>query len=158
MAHHTPAQKNSTQQTEAANANKAESANQATFQFADTRSGAVLQRQQQALIQRQLEGESPNRTGLPNQLKAGIEQLSGIAMDDVRVHYNSAKPAQFQAHAYAQGTDIHLAAGQEKHLAHEAFATEPYLSMLVADRKLFIGEAQSCFVEEQTVVQPPDGR
>ena len=42
--------------------------------------------------------------------------------------------------------------------AHEAFATEPYLSMLVADRKLFIGEAQSCFVGEQTVVAPPDGR
>ncbi len=42
--------------------------------------------------------------------------------------------------------------------AHEAFATEPYLSMLIADRKLFIGEAQSCFVEEQTVVAPPGGR
>ena len=42
--------------------------------------------------------------------------------------------------------------------AHEAFASEPCHSLLVADRKLFIGEAQSCFVEEQTVVQPPDGR
>jgi hypothetical protein len=30
--------------------------------------------------------------------------------------------------------------------------------MLIADRKLFIGEAQSCFVEEQTVVAPPGGR
>jgi len=42
-------------------------------------------------------------------------------MDDVRVHYNSDKPAQLQAHAYAQGTEIHLAPGQEKHLAHEAW-------------------------------------
>jgi uncharacterized protein (TIGR02118 family) len=39
--------------------------------------------------------------------------------------------------------------------AEQAFATEPYLSMLVADRRMFLGEAQSCFVEEHTVVQPP---
>ena len=42
-------------------------------------------------------------------------------MDDVNVHYNSNKPAQLQAHAYAQGTDIHLGPGQEKHLPHEAW-------------------------------------
>ncbi len=30
-----------------------------------------------------------NRTGLPDQLKAGIESLSGIDMSDVRVHANS---------------------------------------------------------------------
>ena len=44
-------------------------------------------------------------------------------MSDVRVHYNSPKPAQLNAHAYAQGTDIHLARGQEKHLPHEAWHT-----------------------------------
>ena len=42
-------------------------------------------------------------------------------MNDVKVHYNSDKPAQLQAHAYAQGTDIHVASGQEKHLPHEAW-------------------------------------
>jgi hypothetical protein len=42
-------------------------------------------------------------------------------MDDVKVHYNSPKPAQLQAHAYAQGTQIHVAPGQEKHLPHEAW-------------------------------------
>lgn len=62
-----------------------------------------------------------NKSGLPEQLKSGIEQLSGYSMDDVKVHYNSPKPAQLQAHAYAQGTDIHIASGQEKHLAHEAW-------------------------------------
>ncbi len=62
-----------------------------------------------------------NRTGLPDQLKTGVENLSGYSMDDVKVHYNSPKPAQLQAHAYAQGTDIHLAPGQEKHLPHEAW-------------------------------------
>lgn len=62
-----------------------------------------------------------NKTGLPDNLKNGIENLSGHAMDDVKVHYNSAKPAQLNAHAYAQGSQIHLASGQEKHLPHEAW-------------------------------------
>jgi hypothetical protein len=60
-----------------------------------------------------------NNTGLPDQLKTGMENLSGHSMDDVKVHYNSAKPAAMQAHAYAQGSNIHLASGQEKHLPHE---------------------------------------
>ncbi len=67
------------------------------------------------------EEEKSNKTGLPNELKAGIENLSGIAMDDVRVHYNSPKPSQLQALAYTQGTDIHVAPQQEKHLPHEAW-------------------------------------
>ncbi|MBB6249787.1 eCIS core domain-containing protein [Nitrospirillum iridis] len=62
-----------------------------------------------------------NRTGLPDSLKAGVEQLSGLAMDDVRVHYNSAQPAAVQAHAFAQGSEIHLAPGQDRHLPHEAW-------------------------------------
>lgn len=69
----------------------------------------------------QLKPGPKNKTGLPDQLKTGIENLSGYAMDDVKVHYNSGKPAQLQAHAYAQGTDIHVAPGQERHLAHEAW-------------------------------------
>ena len=63
----------------------------------------------------------PNLTGLPDDLKSGIENLSGFSMDDVRVHYNSSKPATVQALAYTQGTDIHVAPGQEKHLPHEAW-------------------------------------
>ena len=65
--------------------------------------------------------DKPNNTGLPDNLKAGIETLSGISMDSVKVHYNSEKPAQLNALAYAQGTDIHVAPGQEKHLPHEAW-------------------------------------
>jgi len=62
-----------------------------------------------------------NNTGLPDNLKSGVENLSGHSMDDVKVHYNSSAPAQLNAHAYAQGTDIHVAPGQEKHLPHEAW-------------------------------------
>lgn len=69
---------------------------------------------QQPLIQKK-----ENDTGLPDNLKTGMENLSGVSLDQVKVHYNSAKPATVQAHAYAQGSEIHLASGQEKHLPHE---------------------------------------
>ena len=62
-----------------------------------------------------------NKTGLPDQLKKGIENLSGYSMEEVRVHYNSEKPSPLHAHAYAQGTNIHIATGQEKYLPHEAW-------------------------------------
>ena len=65
--------------------------------------------------------QKPNNTGLPDNLKFGIEHLSGMSMDHVRVHYNSSQPAQLNAHAYAQGSNIHIAPGQEKHLPHEAW-------------------------------------
>ncbi|MFK7923045.1 MAG: DUF4157 domain-containing protein [Bacteroidia bacterium] len=62
-----------------------------------------------------------NTNNLPEGLKNGVEQLSGYAMDDVKVHRNSSKPKEVGALAYAQGTDIHLGSGQEKHLPHEAW-------------------------------------
>lgn len=64
-----------------------------------------------------------NTTGLPDALKAGVETLSGIMLDDVRVHYNSPKATGLGALAYAQGTEIHVGPGQEKHLPHEAWHT-----------------------------------
>ncbi len=88
-----------------------------TAQFKDNRAqspigtrGNTVQREKRA-----------NLTGMPDDLKSGIESLSGFSMDDVRVHYNSSKPATVQALAYTQGTDIHVAPGQEKHLPHEAW-------------------------------------
>ncbi|MDB9518857.1 DUF4157 domain-containing protein [Roseofilum reptotaenium CS-1145] len=78
--------------------------------------------QMKSLLQRKESQEPPeNKTGLPNRLKAGVETLSGISMDDVKVHYNSPEPAKLQAAAYTEGTDIHVAPKQEKHLAHEAW-------------------------------------
>tara|TARA_S200000501_G_scaffold249960_1_gene234159 strand:- start:4335 stop:4790 length:456 start_codon:yes stop_codon:yes gene_type:complete len=43
-----------------------------------------------------------NKTGIPDKLKSGVENLSGQSLDDVKVHRNSDKPAQLEAHAYAQ--------------------------------------------------------
>jgi len=60
-----------------------------------------------------------NKTGLPDDLKSGMEGLSGHSLDHVKVHYNSSQPPSVQAHAYAQGADIHLGSAQEKHLPHE---------------------------------------
>lgn len=39
--------------------------------------------------------------------------------------------------------------------AEAAFAAEPFRTLLVEDRKLLFGEAQSCFVTEHTVLPPP---
>lgn len=58
---------------------------------------------------------------LPDGLRGGIESLSGLDMSAVRVHYNSRMPAKVNALAYAQGSQIHLGAGQERHLPHEAW-------------------------------------
>jgi hypothetical protein len=66
-------------------------------------------------------GPPPNNTGMPDYLKTGLEHLSGMDLSAVKVHYNSDKPAQLQAHAYAQGDQIYLGAGQEKHLPHEGW-------------------------------------
>lgn len=63
----------------------------------------------------------PKQTGLPDTLKSGLEQLGKMDLSDVKVHYNSARPAQLQAHAFAQGNHIHLGPGQERHLPHEGW-------------------------------------
>lgn len=73
-----------------------------------------------APAQRQ-EARQAHNSGLPDGLKSGIEQISGVAMDDVTVHYNSDKPAQLQALAYAQGSEIYVAPGQDSSVPNEAW-------------------------------------
>lgn len=92
----------------AANSSNEKVVQNKTRELKDNRPASILQRKE-------------NNTGLPDNLKSGIENLSGHSMDDVKVHYNSDKPAKLNALAYAQGSDIHLASGQEKHLPHEAW-------------------------------------
>lgn len=81
----------------------------------------ALQDNRPTVVQAKANPPASNRQGLPDGLRAGIESMSGMSMAHVKVHYNSNKPAQLNAHAYAQGSDIHLAAGQQKHLPHEAW-------------------------------------
>ena len=96
----------------------------ASFAFEDNRPEAIAQRRMQALsdtsprmmaqrkkIERNF-GDAvqkrKNDTVLPDQLKAGIETLSGVSMDDVRVHHNSAKPAQFHEQPHTQAKNRRL--------------------------------------------------
>lgn len=96
------------------------------FGFVDNRSVSFAQRKKQALTN----DSTPhpiqiieNNNGLSDNLKLGIENLSGYSMDDVKVHHNSDNPVKLQAHDYAQDTGIHLASGQNKHLPNEAWQT-----------------------------------
>lgn len=66
-----------------------------------------------------LSDEQNNQTNIPALLKKQIEKQSGLSFNDVRVHYNSSKPAVFQALAYTQGNQVYIGPGQEKHLMHE---------------------------------------
>jgi hypothetical protein len=80
------------------------------------------QRAQQNHLTQLQEASAPAKSnGLPLPLRTGIEALSGMDMSNVAVHRNSDKPAQLNALAYAQGNDIHLGPGQERHLPHEAW-------------------------------------
>jgi len=141
-SHADKTQENKNQSVSAVDSQR-QSGGESTFQFVDNRPEAVAQRKVQEMAnnspqvsqlkafqemadthsarQHQPVQKKENKTGLPDNLKSGIENLSGYSMDDVKVHYNSDKPAQLQAHAYAQGTNIHLGQGQEKHLPHEAW-------------------------------------
>jgi hypothetical protein len=81
----------------------------------------TVQRQEIPEEEEPLQTKRENDTGMPDNLKAGVENLSGIDMSNVRVHYNSDKPAKVGALAHTQGTNIHVAPGQEKYLPHEAW-------------------------------------
>lgn len=85
--------------------------------------------------------KASNSTGLGGDLQSGLEQLSGIDLSGVRVHYNSPKPAQLQALAYAQGQDIHVAPGQEQHLPHEGWHVVQQMQGRVAPTMDYAGTA-----------------
>ena len=95
------------------------------------------------------EEATPNQTGLPDNLKAGIENLSGYSLDDVQVHYNSPKPAQLQALAYTQGTEIHVAPGQETHLPHEAW----HVVQQMQGRVKPTWQAQEVAINDDTILE-----
>lgn len=62
-----------------------------------------------------------NGTGIPEELRTGLEKLSGVDLSDVNVHKNSGRPEQAGAFAYTRGNDIYLAPGQEGQLPHEGW-------------------------------------
>ncbi|MFK7798852.1 MAG: DUF4157 domain-containing protein [Aureispira sp.] len=90
----------------------------------DERPEAQLGRQLQDMANNSVQAkEGPkkkvNNTGIPDRLKAAVEHFSGFSLDEVKVHYNSEKPALVGALAYTDGLNIYISPGAEKHLAHE---------------------------------------
>ena len=63
----------------------------------------------------------PNNGDLSDKLKSGVESLSGMSMDHVKVHYNSSRPAQLNTPAYAQGSEIQVAPEYEHYVPYEAW-------------------------------------
>lgn len=55
-----------------------------------------------------------NKTGMPDNTKARMEDAFAADFSDVRVHANSTSAKEVGALAYTQGTDIHFAPGQFK--------------------------------------------
>jgi hypothetical protein len=56
---------------------------------------------------------------LPSALRERMEARTKVLLGDVRVHYNSDKPASFMARAFTKGNQIYIAPGQEDTLEHE---------------------------------------
>ena len=89
-----------------------------------SRSGDVITQRKviNSILGRSGNGKGSQHAGsLPGDLKTGAENISGIDMTDVRVHYNSEIPSHIDALAYTAGEDIYLGPDQEKHLPHETW-------------------------------------
>ena len=107
--------------------NKTSKSQPSPYQTREGRLGAIQAKQRpiqakQRPVQRKeqktnqlLSGTSTKET----QVKANVSALTGVDVSDTQVHYNSGKPAQLKAEAYAQGSEVHLAPGKEAHLGHE---------------------------------------
>ncbi|CAG9295002.1 eCIS core domain-containing protein [Celerinatantimonas diazotrophica] len=85
--------------------------------IADQRQETVIQKQQIKMMHHHT--QLHNNTGLPDDLKEGMEQLSGFNLNHVRVHHNSSEPSKIGAAAFAQGHQIYMGQGQDQHLPHE---------------------------------------
>lgn len=135
------------------------------YAYADKKQAATDKNKSTApKIPSQMRTAAPNKTGIPDTMKTRFENLSGFSFDDVRVHYNSDKPAQLQALAYTQGNQVYVAPGQEKHLGHElghvvqqkqgrVYPTITQNGLPVNDDAALEAEADSLkFVREETAV------
>lgn len=89
------------------------------FEYAKPKQKQVSKNTVQKKEEPKTQMSAPNFTGIPETMKTRFETMSGFSFDDVRVHYNSGKPAQLQALAYTQGNQVFVGPGQEKHLGHE---------------------------------------
>lgn len=74
------------------------------------------------------EQESINSTGIPDNLKAAVEYMSGYSLDHLRVHYNSDKPEALGMSTYTENEHLYVATGAEDFLARELWRVTEQLS------------------------------
>lgn len=107
-------------------------------------------------------------SALPEPLKTTLEAMSRLSLADVRVHRDSPSPALMSSVAFADGNDIHLAPGEERHLPHEAWhvvqqkqgrvrATGQYRGVGVNDDRALEREADT-MAARAAEVAPPFGQ
>ena len=60
--------------------------------------------------------KTENRTELLNNIKSGVENLSGALLDEFKVDGNLDKPTQLSAHTFTQENEINIAPGKENSL------------------------------------------
>ena len=58
--------------------------------------------------------QKKNTTGMPDEVKSGMESAFDTDFSGVKVHASSSKAPEVGALAYTQGSDIHFAPGQYK--------------------------------------------
>lgn len=78
-----------------------------------------IQAKQRPVQRNQGNGSSGGGNVNEAQVKANVSALTGTDVTSANVVYNSSQPTQLHAEATAQGNDVHLAPGKEKHLGHE---------------------------------------
>lgn len=78
----------------------------------------ILKNTEERTAQRKAESQAC-KTGIPHVVRNAFENRYGVSLEDVRIHYNSSKPAELNADAYTQNNHVYIGPGQEKHLNHE---------------------------------------
>ncbi|BBN80541.1 hypothetical protein PA25_05260 [Pseudoalteromonas sp. A25] len=97
-----------------------------------------LSHDQQELETRPVQRQAMSREA---RLKDNVGSMMGVDLSHVNVHTNSSKPAQLNAHAYAQGSEVHIAPGQERHLGHELAHIGQQMQGRVQATTQFAGQA-----------------
>ena len=97
-----------------------------------------LSHEQQELETRPIQRQSMSREA---RLKDNVGSMMGVDLSHVKVHTNSSKPAQLNAHAYAQGSEVHISSGQDRHLGYELAHIGQQMQGRVQATTQFAGQA-----------------
>ncbi len=93
---------------------------------------------------------------LPPHLQSHLETRFGADFSGVQVHVNSNAAMQLGSRSFTQGTDVHFAPGQERHLlGHELSHVVQQAQGRVAPASLPPGEGDRIVINGQLQGDPP---